>query len=465
MKFLTSLFHHLWLFHHLMFSGTLFFAAGAPALTDASPAEGGDSAPVVDDGAADLGYGDDVAADEPVEAAEKPLTEAPKEEQQKDDPDSLEFRGAASRRLRTLIKEAPELASILQKYPKLQQEVEARFRRDFAYREIYPTIAEARQMRENFPNGLQDVQQLMGDVQEVEALDKDFYTRDRDGNYSGHSNIINNMFTDDREAAVSLFKTLPKEWARLDPQSYNEVMGQIVGATLAQKGIPEYISDLISTAKEAKNPALAEGLSKLLNWAEGFTREKPKPTADEERFQGERAAFKREKQTRDEEQEQGFRRSLNSEAQKVQLAAIKNQSAMKRLENVRGISPEKRDKLIAEVHEKIRQQLTKSPVLNRKLKAAYDKRDLHAVVDLHRAAWSQPWLLNKMVREVLRVETPAMVSSNREAAARRAGSQATKIPVKTGVQAKGPQQVDGRWYRGDGTPFTTAEVVAGKHQQ
>src|SRR5205807_1464964 len=138
-----------------------------------------------------------------------------------------------------LTAQSPKLAEAFKENPKLQEQVEATFRREAALREVFPTVAEARQMREHFPNGLMDVQQLLGDVKEVEELDNDLYTRDREGNYPGHAKILNNVFSDDREAAVSLFRNLPKEWARLDRESYNDVMGSIIGATFQQKEIPQ----------------------------------------------------------------------------------------------------------------------------------------------------------------------------------------------------------------------------------
>lgn len=458
-----------WLLNHFLFAGTLFFAAGAPALTDtgAGPAgeTGGGDSSGDETAAGDIGYDGDAAADDvPLEGADETKSEVVAS---KEEPEISEFKGLVGQRLVALKKQAPELAQVFQKYPKVQEQIEAVFRREAALRDVFPTVAEARQMRETFPNGLADVQTLQESVQQLEALDKDFYTRDVEGNYAGHAQLLNNMFTDDREATVNLFKTLPKEWARLDRDSYNEVMGQIVGATLIQKGIPEYISDLVDSAKEAKQDGLANSLGKLLNWANGYTKEKPQPSPEEQRLSQDRAKFSRETQQRAQADAQQFARSYVAESKKLQLDIINKHPAMVRLANVKTITEGKR----AEIAEKIRANtekfLGKSPSFMKKLTPAFHGRNLQETISLQKAAWSQQWLLNKMVRDVLRVETPAMIEGNRESVRRRTGAPPSKAPVKTSSQVtpKGPRQVGGIWYKPDGSRFTTAEILAGKHQQ
>ena len=113
--------------------------------------------------------------------------------------------------------------------------------------------------------------------------------------------------------------------------------------------------------------------------------------------------------------------------------------------------------------------LAKSPSFMRKLRPAYEGRNLQETMTLQKAAWAQPWLLNKMVREVLRVETPAMVESNREAVRRRAGAPAARVPAKAGdtrdTRPSKPYRQGGQWYKPDGSRFSTAEIMLGKHQE
>jgi hypothetical protein len=467
-----------WLIAKLLFGGTLFLAAAAPPLGgDIGIADGGDSgtgegASNEGAGAGELDYGadegaaDDLAAGDGEQAGEGERRE--ERQQSTEEPEVQEFKGSVSARLRNLAKQAPELSQVFQKYPKVQEQIEATFRREAALREVFPTVAEARQMREHFPNGLQDVQQLHSDVQEVEALDRDFYSRDQEGNFPGHQKIIDNMFSDDREAAVSLFRTLPKEWARLDRDSYNEVMGQIVGATISW--VPDYLSEMIEDAKAAKQDGIVSGLTKLLNWTSKFNAEKPRPTPEAERLQRDRQAFSRQTQEREREEGQKFHRSFVSDSRKLQTGIIKAHPSVKKMLESKVIPEQKKNELIEQIRQNTEKLLGKSPSFMRKLNPAYKSRKLDESLNLQKAAWSQQWLLNRMVRSVFNKEVPQLVSSNREALKRRAGAQQGGRPAQSksgGDKASpaAPKQIGGRWYRdgGKGAPFTTAEIIAGKH--
>ena len=417
-----------------------------------------------DDGVDDAGHDDDAAGDEHADE------HAHEDDATKElDKETTDFKGLVSKRLLALKKEAPELTAVFQKYPKVQEQVEAAFRRDMAYRELYPTVAEARQMREQFPGGMSDVEQLLTDVKEVETLDQNFYSKDRDGNYSGHRTIIDNLFSDDRDAAVALFRSVPKEWARLDPDSYREVMGQIVGATLARAEIPEVLSEIIDAAKEAKQDGLAKQLSKVLNWASGFLREKAAPTEEERRIQADRAQLSRERQDRQKEQRQEFAKTFVRESRKLQMDVISKHPAIKALEKAPGVSPEKRARIQELVRGRIEKYLAASPSFMRKLRAEHAAGNLKGTLDLQKVQWQYPWILNKFVREVLREETPAMVRQNqRETGRRRA--EPSRQPARGGERMKekertGPYQEGGRWFSKEGKPYSTADILRGKHLQ
>jgi hypothetical protein len=391
-----------------------------------------------------------------------------RQQQTKEEPEIEEFKGLVSARMRSIIKQAPELAQVFKKYPELQNRVEAAFRKAVAYSDVFPTVAEARTMREHFPNGQADVQELLNDVKEIEELDNNFDKRDTEGNYPGHAAVINSFFERNREAAVSMFKQMPKEWHRLHPESYNEVMGKVVGATFAARQIPEFLTDLQAMAKEAEQPDLEKGISKLLNWVNGYLAEKPRPTQEEERLANERKSFERTKSESNQVEQKRFHSSFVAEARKTQLGIINEHPAIKRVLANTAITKEKKDAIVEQVRSSIEKFLGRSPSFMRKLRPAYEKRDLNETVTLQKAAWAQPWLLNRMIRSVLTKEVPQMVSQNRDAAARRTGTQQPRVvPGKTGDRAratpKGPQKINGRWYRENGQPFSTSEVLAGKH--
>lgn len=466
-----------WLIIHLFFGGTLFFAAGAPPLTG-DIADGGDAG----DGSGDLDYGADDDAGDDADAGDEDVDAGQgdedadadqnraRQEDDKEEPEVKEFKGAVSQRLLRLKKEAPELAQVFQKYPKVQEQIEATFRREAALREVFPTVAEARQMREQFPNGLADVQSLHESVKEVETLDKNLYTRDRDGNFPGHTAIVENIFRDDRDAAISLFKTLPKQWAALDRDSYNEVMGKIVSATITGAGVVEHIAEMMDAAKEAKNDGLAKGLGQLLNWAKSYSKEKPQPSPDEERLRGERATFTREKQERDREEGQKFHNNFVTQSRKLQQDVIKTHPAVKRVMDAKNVTPQKKAEIVEKVRKSIESFLGKSPSFMGKLNPAYKGRNLDETLKVQKAQWSQQWLLNRMVRSVLNDEVPQMVSNNREAVRRRGGAPPAKSPANKSADRQEtkhtkPYQEGKNWFWPNGTRMSIDDILRGKHEQ
>lgn len=465
-----------WLIAKLLFGFTLFFAAGAP------PAIGGDDASGVDAG--DLGYGDgdshtEVAPDttdgsdaDKTHAGDDSDTERLGDRnarpEEHEEPELKEFKGLASSRLRTYIKEAPGLAQVFKEHPEVQTKFEATLRRDAAYREAFPTVAEANQMRQTFPNGMEDVRALQEDIQETEQLDRDFYGRDREGNYPGHTRMLENMFENDREATLAMLRSVPNQWAKLDPASYNEAFSQIIGRTFTEFGIPEFVSELVTAAKDAKQDGIATQAQKLLNWLGRFTAEKPRPSAAEEKLARDRAELNRERAERSRQDTAGFNREFLRDSRKLQTDIIQAHPAIKRLASVQGISAEKKQRIVEEIRGRMEKLLARSPSFMKKLRPAYDARKLDETLNLQKTAWSQQWLLNKMVREVLKIETPQMIQSSRDAVRRR---MPPKAPVKAGESkpagTQPPKKIGGRWYRdgGKGAPFTTAEILANKHQQ
>ncbi|HEX3156792.1 MAG TPA: hypothetical protein VHV32_19340 [Candidatus Angelobacter sp.] len=440
----------------------MFFSAGADALG----AGGGEPGAVIESGAeGDLGYGSDVEdtgaeehADLETKVEDKPVAD-------KEEPEASEFRVPVGRRMVGLVNKYPKLKEAFATHPELQKELEPVFRREAAFREVFPTVAEARQLRDALPNGLQDLQQLQSDLKETEQLDSDFYTKDREGNYPGHARIAENMFRDDKEAAVSFFRGLPKQWAQLDRSSYNEVMGNIVGATIANSREFEILDEAIQSG-DAK--AIAAAAHKILGWAGGYLKGKPQPSEQEQQLQRERQNFTKEQQDRDKQDGQKFHSSFVAESKKLQSNIIKGHPAVKKLLENKVIPDAKKADIIEQVRKNVESLLGKSPSFMRKLQPAYQSRNLDEVVNLQKAAWSQQWLLNRMVRTVFSKEIPQLVQNNRETVKRRAGAPPVSRPGNTGDKKdapQGPKQIGGRWYRdgGKGAPFSTAEVLAGKH--
>lgn len=462
------------LLHYFLFGTMMFFAAGAPPVVGAGEGEGGgDPGDLGGDfgGEGELPSDPADPADVPAGADETdPIDADPDDQpdqkppQKVEDPETSDFKGQVSRRLLALKKEAPELTQIFQKYPKIQEQIEASFRRDMAYRELYPTLAEARQMREQFPNGLQDVESLLGEVNQLSEIDNQFYNKNAEGVYEGHAQLLDSMFREDREAAVSLFKTLPKEWARLDRESYNEVMAAVVGSTLAGIRAPQYLQKIANLGKD--NPQIKELADELLETIMGFSAEKPQPSEQDRKLQADRAQFAREKKERDVADRNNFRRSFLSESGKVEQSVIKSHPSIKTMLAQKNISESKKVEIVSKVKEKIKAHLKASGSFMKSLNAAHNAGKLQESLDVIKKGWSYPWVLNKFVRQVLNEETPNLVRQNREK-----GRPTTQVPSRKPApsgerkERTAPYQEGEVWYKKDGTRFTISEILRGLHEQ
>jgi hypothetical protein len=384
-----------------------------------------------------------------------------KPQQPQEEPEVQDFRALVGRRLININnKTKGELGIILKKYPEVRNMIEAPLRREAAYRDIFPTVAEAKQIRERFPNGLQDVQALESDVHEIEETDNLTYNKDEDGNYSGHPQLINNIFNSDRQAAVALFKTLPKEWARLDRDSYNEVMGKIVGATLTGTGSWEQLIDLREHAANTKElNSIVPALDKILNRLTPFVEDRP-PDANATALERERQSIARDREKTNQTIQQQFHQSFERDGLKQQREIVGQHRIMQKLATVKSITPQKRAEIIDKVCLKMQQYLKKSPSFMRGITNAYNSRNLDEALKVQRANWNE-WLVTRMIRDVMKVETPQLVSNNKSTVQRRAGT----TTVKTDTTDNGsksptsPYQVNGQWYHKDGRRMTTSEAM------
>lgn len=376
-----------------------------------------------------------------------------------EEPELAEFKGLVSSRLRAMVKEAPELNQVFQKYPKVQQAWEAAFRRDAAYREIFPTVQEARKIRDMLPNGAQDIEEILADRNSVDELDQRFYGRDANGKFPGHESILRGEFQDDPEATIAFLRdTALPTWAKLDHDSYNEAAVGIVDATFTGNGIPEFLAEL----QNEKDPAnLLKGIKQLSGWVNSFHQAKPQPTAGEEKLRQDREKFNRDTQERNQQDAKTFNREFGRNNVQTENSVIGEHPAIKKMLGTQGLSKEKKDEIISEIRKRGEAKLNASPQFMRKLTPLHSARKLDEAGRLIRTAWSQPWFLNGIVRAVMAEKVPQL-------ATRQTATPQSK-PVPTNGAGKttpsGPRQIGGRWYKADGSPFTTAEILAGKHEQ
>jgi hypothetical protein len=387
------------------------------------------------------------------ESADK---ESPQNAKDKEE-DLGEWSGSAGAKLRELTKLAPELNAVLAKYPNVKNEIAGAFRRSAAIREL-GTIAEIRELRDHFPRGVEDAKQVLAELEDYGQLDNAFYGKDRDGNYTGHANFIKErLWSNDPAATVSLLKTVPKQWAELDPASYNEVFGSIMASTFSQDRILDTIADAYNREKTAGNADAAKSLAHVWNYLDKFGKKPDADNPEAQRLARERAEFNRTRSQSQVADQQRFHNSFMADSMKMQKELIAKHPDISKLPEA--IPEAKKARIVEEIRSRIVKHLQKSHSFMNSLGPAYEAQDLKRTQDIQRSAWSQAWLLNKYVREVLAEETPSIVQGNRAVnGAKKAAAARTGLSTQ---RQNGQPKPAGQPPKKKLSDFTTQEIVAG----
>ena len=374
-----------------------------------------------------------------------------------------EYRGTVSARMKALAKDAPELNGVLNKYPRVRDAIAAVFRREAAAREMFPGgIKEMQEIREFFPRGVADIKEVLTQIDEVEALDSQFYTQDAEGHYPGHANFIRNLAEQDKDATLALLKRVPAEWAKIDPQGYDEAMTRVMWHTFEQDKLPEHVDILWAIANEIKEPQLTQRVEQLAGWLNKFAPRREKQlTDDERRFKAERTEFERQKAGRDREDFQRFNESFIAESVRFQRDLINAHPLIKRLPS--SIPQAKRVRMVEEIRSRIVKYLDKIRPFKTVFNSAYFSKNRAGILEAQKNYWT-PWLLNIYTRRVLAEETPGLVAATKAGA----GKSKPKLVAAgersaTRENTKNFKDTRGQWHKPDGTLFTTQEILRGKH--
>jgi hypothetical protein len=395
------------------------------------------------------------------EEGQQQQTEQPAPPQEKGE-DLGEYQGMVSARLRSFTAKSPELAAALAKDPNLKNALEGTFRRDAAYRELFPTVAEARQFREMLPNGMEDLRELMSTVQEIEQLDGGLDDKGPDGAYIGHPKIIRDIWANSKEAAPALMETALREWPREDRESYNRIMGEVVGASLVASNVPFYMEQLGRAAEASKDPNLINLVADLAARLGGFMQDQGgrQPTAEEQRLRAQREQFNRERQDNDKRTLGEFNSTLGQQTRQMHSEIIGNHDLIKRLPST--MPAKDRADLITEIGRRLHTAMNANQAFVRKFNALHAARNGKGCLDLARNVASQPWMLNRFVRQVLMEKNASLVSSRNGAPAQRSTQPAPRVNGQPAKPTK-PYQIGKQWYHADGRRMDAAEVLSGRH--
>lgn len=394
-------------------------AGHAPGSTGANSAGGNGAAQLTDDQILGLdaspGTAGAAAREEPVPSKERSASGS----EQKTDgatPAGREelLQGAA---------EPPELKQLFDANPELRRVWQA----ERAYRGVFPTVAEARELKKIFPT-LVDARTAAENLADLQRLDRWFFSsRPED-----HAELIANLQQLDPQAFHSLARAFPQVLAQIDPEAYRADTALRVEATLA---------DVRAEAARRSDEAAVAAADLLAQWlfggrGAGLKVAATRPQAPEPReallTRREQALAQREAAAQQEALAR-FYEDCNATVVENVLDAIKSQVAELLPEE---LSEGVRNRVIGEIYREIDANLRANQPLAEQLRQAFrsgarDEAHEKAVVNL--VVGRARSVLPQVAKKVIGDWTANVLAATRQRAARQTAA-ASRVDI-TGTNA------------------------------
>lgn len=205
--------------------------------------------------------------------------------------------------------------------PEYGKQAQALWDQTAAYRQLYPTVAEARIAKEAVEGigGVDAIQELVQKGQSVDQTDAAFFS----GDPQQQSAVIAEMFEEDRDAFTSGVSVSLEVIRQRDPERYGQMTTEILGSMLKPERFDEHIE---AFRENANNPeALTQLVNRLVQWADSKglsqkqkdTRLDPRQqqvAKDKEQLNQERQSFQQERyKTFSESVDSGVRTDVQKE--------------------------------------------------------------------------------------------------------------------------------------------------------
>jgi hypothetical protein len=243
-----------------------------------------------------------------------------------------------------------ELREVFKANPKLR---DAWFS-ERAYREVFPTVREARELREIFPGGVEDAKLLQSGAETLQHLDGLFIAKTPEAHQQLRSELAELDPEANRELAWGYVQDLP----RIDPEGYKAAMDEAfsgrVGSWATEQGLPSHAQLIVQALERGETDQATQLARQLVEWSRGIgtaRKEEPRgPDPEVERLRAQLAERDARERTRTEE-------SLKADVTNRYITEVKGF-----LEKaVPTASQRARDKMVGEIVNAINRQLTTSP--------------------------------------------------------------------------------------------------------
>ena len=139
---------------------------------------------------------------------------------------------------------------------------------------------------------------------------------------------------------------------------------------------------------------------------------------------------------------------------------IGNHDLIKRLPST--MPAKDRSDIVTEIARRLHTAMNANQAFVRKFNALHAARNGKGCLDLARNVASQPWMLNRFVRQVLMEKNASLVSTRSGAPAQRSTQPAPRANGQPAKPTK-PYQIGKQWYHADGRRMDAAEVLSGRH--
>ena len=149
--------------------------------------------------------------------------------------------------------------------PEIKPELQRLWDQHQAFREIFPTVAEARAVRELFPGGAADAKAVLSKAREMEQSDQLFFSRDP----YAQRELAANMLAMDPQAFGAMLKVSSDLVREKQPELYQAFTSGLATQALAGEGFHEHLGMIAQALENNDLHSLQRLASQLVQWVSG----------------------------------------------------------------------------------------------------------------------------------------------------------------------------------------------------
>ena len=323
--------------HHLLFAGTMFFAAGAPTLSGVGGDSGAESAGT---GSGDSGQGTGESA-EGIESS------------QSEDVSNVDAGSSTDKGGPNALVDAGDGRKIPQKYAEL-------FKTDKALREMFFSQSA---LKKEFPGGVREALALKRQVAEVGGLEAVAELQNEITGLKSNSELfekdqqkwVESSFAENSDASIKAVGLALDFTAEHHPEQYNHIMSKVLLNTLDQYSPVGEIWQILSNLKD--NPGAQQAAQQLAKWYNGIKNTASK--IPEKKIDEASKKLETERQQLTQEKEQIRNQKINAEAVPYMQKAAESQIETKAktsgidIQAIKRDTPKRYEKFMADVTQTI----------------------------------------------------------------------------------------------------------------